>query len=391
MPVAPVAHSGDGEVVLGADFGDEFDGTSLSADWETNTFDGAGSVTVGGGDLVLNGGRAKPVEFFSPVRSLEFVATFTAAPFQHLGLADAFDGPPWGMFSTGGDGASLKVRTDDTNSSTPATPDFVIPGNWLGSEHRYRIDVLPSEVVYSIDGAEVMRHAATFPADLRPVGSDFQGGGGALTVDWLDLSPYASSCSFVSAPLDAGSAVDWTELSAATVTPANTSVVLETSSSPDGSSWSPFAAVSGSTIGSPNNRFLRYRATLSSADDRHTPALQTVAVVAAPVGETVPPATAMLVPANNAFVRGNVVLDASATDNVGVTEVDFLVTGPGLDDVPVARRRRRRTSAGWASGTRPACRTAPTRCGVVPRTPPATRRSRRRSPSRSTTPRRRFR
>ncbi len=45
------------------------------------------------------------------------------------------------------------------------------------------------------------------------------------------------------------------------------------------------------------------------------------------------PTTAVIVPsANNTTVSGNAVLDASATDNVAVTNVQFRATGPGLDN-----------------------------------------------------------
>src|SRR5947209_14445463 len=44
------------------------------------------------------------------------------------------------------------------------------------------------------------------------------------------------------------------------------------------------------------------------------------------------PATAMLVPDNGASVHGKATVDASASDNVGVTKVEFHASGPGLND-----------------------------------------------------------
>ena len=62
---------------------------------------------------------------------------------------------------------------------------------------------------------------------------------------------------------------------------------------------------------SPNNRYLQYRATLTTTDDERTPDLRSVTVSATPM-ETEPPVTTMVVPANNASIRGNAVLVAGA-------------------------------------------------------------------------------
>ena len=75
----------------------------------------------------------------------------------------------------------------------------------------------------------------------------------------------------------------------------------------------------------------------------------------APSGDTTPPTAAITAPAPNATVSGTVTLTATATDNVGVAGVQFLV-----DNNPVGRRghhlalQRRR-------GTPPRSPTAPTR------------------------------
>jgi hypothetical protein len=333
-----VAHSGDGEVLLGATDSSEFD--SLPANWETDSFGGA--VSFSNGQMVLNGARAKPTSLLPPVRSIEFVATFTADKFQHVGLADAFDAPPWATFSTGSDGASLKARTSDNNGTAT---DEAIPGNWFDAPHRYRIDLTGTQAIYSIDGTVVTTHAANFTQNLRPVASDAVTADPALSVDWLDETPYDASCTYQSHAVDAGSTVDWTTLSNDASLPTGTGVTLETRTSPDGTTWSPYAAVSGGTIASPDNRYLQYRATLTSSNDRVTPALKSVTVAANPPQETTPPTTTMLVPANNASIHGATFLDASAADNVGVTGVEFRLTGGTFHDAPIATATN--TVYGW--------------------------------------------
>ncbi len=59
----------------------------------------------------------------------------------------------------------------------------------------------------------------------------------------------------------------------------------------------------------------------------------------APITITVdntPPSTSMLIPSSGATLFGPAILDAAATDNVGVTKVEFHLTGGPLSDVSVA-------------------------------------------------------
>ena len=88
--------------------------------------------------------------------------------------------------------------------TTGTAQDTVVGANWLGSPHRYRIDWNAGDVMYSIDGVEVLTHVASFSASLRPIASDFSADGVGLTVDWLEMSPYDASCAFESACVGRG-------------------------------------------------------------------------------------------------------------------------------------------------------------------------------------------
>ena len=59
------------------------------------------------------------------------------------------------MFSTHNTGSGLYART--LNGGTAS--DVLIPGSWLNSPHRYRIDWLTSEVRFFIDGSLVHTRA----------------------------------------------------------------------------------------------------------------------------------------------------------------------------------------------------------------------------------------
>src|SRR5207249_4878341 len=139
----------DGEVVLAPTVGAEFSGTTLPVGWSSLSWDPTGNLTVGGGSVTVDGARIGPdggEANYGPGRSLEFVATFRAQALQHIGFVADFNfNAPWAIFSTQFTTTSLYARTSDGN-------DTLIPGNWLDSPHRYRIDWNTSNVVFWIDG-----------------------------------------------------------------------------------------------------------------------------------------------------------------------------------------------------------------------------------------------
>ena len=69
---------------------------------------------------------------------------------------------------------------------------------------RYRIEWDASQIRFLVDGTLVHTANVTISANLRPIASDFNSGGGALTVDWMPASPPAAghscrACSTVAA------------------------------------------------------------------------------------------------------------------------------------------------------------------------------------------------
>ena len=72
-------------------------------------------------------------------------------------------------------------------------------------------------------------------------------------------------------------------------------------------------------------------------------------------GDSSPPTTTVTIPANGAVVTGGVWLDAGATDNTGVTNVEFRLTGGGLHNSVVAEAVPTLYGwlAGWSSATVP--------------------------------------
>ena len=78
-----------------------------------------------------------------PGQSLEFGATFSADPFEHVGFAVTLNENLWAMFSATGDG--LHARTHNGGAPT----DTLIPGNWLGvaAPVPHRLDRLLGRVL----------------------------------------------------------------------------------------------------------------------------------------------------------------------------------------------------------------------------------------------------
>ncbi len=271
-----IAQAADGEVILTPTEGSDF--ASAPAGWSAFAWPAETStpLQVSGGALVVDGVRAGTDQTYAPGRSLEFVATFGAAGFQHVGFGDSYNAAPWLMFSTFNTTNTLYARTHDGSTSA----DTAIPGSWIGTAHRFRIEWDATEVRYSIDGVLRVTHPIGVGASLRPLASDFAGGGEALTIDWLRMSPYAASSTFTSRVLDAGQAVDWAALRWTAELPAGTGLAVSvrtgSTPSPDGS-WSAFAPVgsSGADVAG-TSRYLQYRIELTSTAPGATPVVESV-------------------------------------------------------------------------------------------------------------------
>ncbi len=280
-PGVEVRPIGDGEVALAPAVASDFDGASLPAGWSGTAWEPGGSFAVAAGALGLDGARAGTDATFAPGRSLEFSATFAAAPFQHLGFGESFEGAPWAIFSTGVSGTQLFARTAGAGSI-----DTPLGAGLLGAPHRFRIEWGATSVAFRVDGALVATHAVGIPQSLRPLASDLVAGGASLAVDWLRMSPFAPSGSFASRIFDAGATASWDEVTWSSAEPAGTSLAISVragaSPAPD-ASWSAFAPVGAP--GEPAGvvgRYAQYQAALATSDPAATSVLDEVELACAP-------------------------------------------------------------------------------------------------------------
>jgi hypothetical protein len=294
-----VSHTSDGEVILAPLTGSEFLGTSLPSGWFSQSQGSGGSASVPNGTLTVDGALTGPNQFFGPGVSLQFQATFSGDPYQHIGFGTDLSAAPWAIFSTAGGGA-LYARTNNGTSFV----DTLLAGNWLGSPHQFRIDWTTSGVTYFIDGTQVASSTLAITANMRPLVDDNTPGGGVVTVNWLRLAPYAASGTFVSRVFDAGTAVTWSNLTWTANTPAGTglgmSVRMGNTATPDATwtDWVPLST-SGAAIGG-SSRYLQYQAALSTTNTALTPDLDSVTAGYSTTADTVPPTVVSSSPAAGA-------------------------------------------------------------------------------------------
>ena len=134
-----------------------------------------------------------------------------------------------------------------------------------------------------MDGDPVATHDVTIADAMRPLASDVTAGGPDVAVQWLRMSPYAASGTFLSRVFDgAPPGTDWLTLARTASVPAGASLTFATRSGDTAtpgagwSDWEPLGA--GGAVASPNARHLQYRAVLASSDDTATPTLQRVTI-----------------------------------------------------------------------------------------------------------------
>jgi hypothetical protein len=270
-----VSQTTDGEVIQSPTVGSEF--TTFPSGWVSIPWASGGGVTISNGSAAVDAAILYTNGLYSPVRSIEFVATFGGDPSEHAGFANDMQSAPWAVFSTFTGGA-LYARTNNGSQSTVT----LIPGSYIGTAHRYRIDWTTSGFVYWIDGTQVRADPVPITANMRPMVSDYFLGGSTVIVDWIRMSPYASPATFNSRVFDAGSAVSWTSLAWDATTPSGTTVSLSirtgNTASPDGT-WTSFTPVS--TSGGAFNsagRYAQYQAILTTTDSTQTAVLSDVTV-----------------------------------------------------------------------------------------------------------------
>jgi hypothetical protein len=247
------------------------------------------AAVVSGGALTVDGGNVTENRQYTTGQVLEFRAAFSGQDFQVAGLADSLNDGPWAVFSTGdtSQGQGFGVSTRSAALGMPTFQEITIPGFNPAIQHTYRIEWSGTTVNYFVDNGPQPVATGTIAngSQLRPAVSDFTpADGGAVTVDSVGLSLFSATGGFDSKVRDAGAGrVTWGALTAVADTPASTGVAFATRTgqtlNAGDATWSAYQPVGpGGAVLSPSARYIQYRATLNTSDNRITPSLQNVKV-----------------------------------------------------------------------------------------------------------------
>jgi len=113
--------------------------------------------------------------------------------------------------------------------------------------------------------------------------SDYVSNDGSLSIDWMHIAPYTLTGSFTSRVFDAGDITDWGAVNWHGDLPTGTSISMAISTgntpNPNDGSWTSFKPlnVQGESAAA-NSRYIQYKATLKTTDNKVTPVLKDVAI-----------------------------------------------------------------------------------------------------------------
>lgn len=276
-----VSSTSGGEVQLAPSVMEEFNGTALGSPWTSSSWASAGGgpfgVTVSGGILSVLGGQVLSAQSYTN-QPLEGRINFGATAYQHFGLATGlsdFAGNYWAIFSTNNSSDQLFARVNASGTTSDVNLG-ALPAGF----HNYLVKPIATGFEFWVDGVLKTTIAASFaPSTAMKIAfSAFRGSPQpALQADWVSIASYQPSGTFTSAVFDAGATVTWGTASWTADLPSGTSIVVETSTSTDGTTWSSWAtAVNGGAIPSPTGRFIRYRITLTTTDPTRTPVFRDI-------------------------------------------------------------------------------------------------------------------
>jgi|GEM_PF-947586 len=275
-----VTSTGDGEVQLAPAISDSFNGSSLGSGWTTRSWGSGSGYSVSGGSLALTGAQVLSRTSYNGGVPVQARLNFGSAAYLHFGLAtDLVDarGNSWAIFSTMGTTNTLYARVN----SNGVTSDVRL-GSIPSGFHTYQVVPVSGGFQFLIDGSlkATINRSISSRTPLRVAFSSYQSSSStALLADSIQVDALTSTGTFTSSSLDAGANAVWGTLSWTATTPSGSSIVVETSSSPNGSTWSSWASVSnGGTIASPSGRYLRYRVTFATTSGGSTPVLSAITV-----------------------------------------------------------------------------------------------------------------
>ena len=307
----------DGKVILAPTAATEFSGPAMPAGWPVHAWTLGGGAVISGGRAFVRGARVAECDIaetgsdgacsdqFGPGRSVEFVATFAGDPYQHSGLGQTMNSTtePFALFSTVWydalgvfhSGDKLAARSFTGLGAEMNTVLGTTGTEFLNAPHRFRIDWQLSQINYYVDDMLMASHAITVAGPMRPVAaSDIASMSGNVVVDFIRMTPYASSGSFLSRVLDGGGAVAWNNMTWISMSDSLKMYVRGGNTPTPDATWTAFTAVAAPGAISLSSRYIQYRADMTTVDPSVTPELHDVVISGA--SATPPPAPPPVAP-----------------------------------------------------------------------------------------------
>ena len=270
-----ISRTNNGEVILAPALGTEFQGKSLQAGWTSTVLAANGGVAVANNTASIDGASVVGGAGVSSGRSLEFTGTFSGAAGQWAGLTA--NGSLQGPYAVFGTKAANTVVVRSFVSGTPV--ETAVATYKFGQSHKFRIDWNSNTIVYSIDDKQVASQTVAIGQTMQPTALDMTVGDGALQLNYMRLTPYASSGTYTSAVFDAGAVVTWMNMSFTSVVPAGTSAVVSyrtgNTPTPD-NTWTAFTPVPATGAISGSSRYLQFSVQETTSSAGQTPAVKDV-------------------------------------------------------------------------------------------------------------------
>jgi hypothetical protein len=286
-----IANINGGEVRLSAVVEDYFDGPVVDGTiWYSETYSGQTTWPYQSNGILTTDSSAVVTNYTDDSPYLDVEGRLQFAPDGLDGVADFGLGYPNlitfqvnALFITDGSGNLFANNLrDGLGLPRQRTP---ITGVDLTQFHDFRIELMPTQVNYYVDGVLRVTHAQTTLLTFTPMGLWIltQGIGRPFNAEWARWNQYPASGTFVSCAIDAGQSVNWSTLTRSGQTPSQTGVSVETRSSDNQADWTAWSAANSAmnfAIDSPAGRYLQYRLTLTTSNDLRSPQVDDVSVTA---------------------------------------------------------------------------------------------------------------
>ncbi len=272
----------DGAVTLQPMVSEEFASalTTIPAGWKGARYNTDGTTVNNKGVITVSGTHMYSENTYEPGSSIEFAATFTEGNYQNIGFSidEGFNNGPWVMVGEAAPDGNLYARASNNTAINLGTRLF-------DTQHRFQIKWNPGGFEFYIDGDTKPAAVINMPVKTNMFiqVSDYVASDNNLSIDWMHVAPYALTGSFTSRVFDAGDITDWGAITWHGDTPAGTSISMAISTGntadPNDGSWTSFKPINaqGESVAA-NSRFIQYKATLKTTDNKVTPVLKGVAI-----------------------------------------------------------------------------------------------------------------